>query len=158
MKNYKKQPTKMKPKPANVFLKLEDIEIGKAYAFSYNPSAQPIPSKVNSIKEWFDIEYNVFQSVLQYCEVNLYVEISPTGRFHFHGIIIIRNAVQFIIRDVQHLTGLGTSVIKEVDKPEVWAEYITKQQDRMQKLLQDELYGPFMKSVEDITIDTRTEG
>jgi hypothetical protein len=136
----------MKYKPANTFLKPEDVQIGKCYAFSYNPISQPKIGRINSVKEWYDI-YTKFFGIecMKGSTYQLYVEISSTGRFHFHGIIKILDRMNFYTNDTASLIGAGTSAMKEIESDEIWEKYIMKQQFFIQPYLQLELYGPFFK-------------
>lgn len=132
-------------KPLNVFLKPEEVYIGKLYAISVNPVAQPQIGRCLSFKEWYDSMEHLFRDVCIASEFRLYVEISPMGRFHFHGWMCVKNIMNFYIYDVKTLTREQTCVIKEIEDPEVWEEYILKQQGLIQNYLESELYSPLVR-------------
>lgn len=132
-------------KPKNTFIKPECVSIGELYAFNFNPEAQPKIGKLNSIKDWFDINNNLFCHVLQHSNFKLYVEVSATGRFHFHGYIYIKNICGFYVKDVKELIQSGTSVMKVIEDEKAWEEYVLKQQAFIQPFLESELYGPLIK-------------
>lgn len=133
------------PKPKNEFLKPEVVSMGKLYAISINPVAQPQIGKCLSFKEWYDSHEHLFRDVCVASEFRLYIEISPMGRFHFHGWMCIKNIMNFYLYDVKTLTMERTCVIKEIEDPDVWEEYTLKQQHIIQRYLESELYGPLVR-------------
>lgn len=130
-------------KPANIMLKPEEVVLGTEYAFTLNPVAQPQIGKLNSFKEWYDLFEHVFRDCCIASEYRLYIEISPMGRFHFHGKIKIINIMNFYIYDVKTLTNDSTCVIKVMEDPDEWETYYLKQQQFMQDYLRKELFSLF---------------
>lgn len=59
-----------------------------------------------------------------YC---LNLEISPTGRLHWHGYLQIFNIEQYAIHDILFLQKVATFCIKPISNDEKWGEYCTKQ-------------------------------
>lgn len=159
-------------------IKLEDLTIRKLYAFSYNPTAQPKRGQLNSVKEWWDLHENLFCNVCKYSNYKLYCELSPKGRFHFHGWLTIENIVQFVLNDLQDLMLNAAIDIEHIQTnsqlfnntdsippdetqmppsprgSEGWEIYVLKQQILMQEFLQKELYGPLVECPELINITT----
>lgn len=132
-------------KPANIMLKPEEVVIGSEYAFTLNPVAQPGIGKVNSFMDWYQMFEHVFRDCCVASEYRIYIEISPMGRFHFHGKIKITNIMNFYIYDVKTLTNASTCVIKVMENPDEWEDYYLKQQQFMQDYLIKELCTPFTR-------------
>lgn len=139
-------------KPKNIFLKPENIFVNERYAFNFNPSGQPKIGKLNSLKEWIGVYSKFLLHTLKGCKVELFVEISCTGRYHFHGYIKITDKIKFYTCDVHELQLNGTSIMKVIDNEEVWGIYCNKQQSFIQPHLKDEIYGVFVEFDELINI------
>lgn len=131
-------------KPRNIFLKPENIFLNEVYAFNFNPEGQPKIGRLNSLKDWFNI-YGKLLTNLTGAAVKMYVEISSTGRYHFHGYIKILNIVRFYTKDVHELILNGTSVMKVIESENDWEEYVLKQQSFIQPHLKLEIYGEFVE-------------
>lgn len=141
-------------KPKNIFLKPENIFIDAVYAFNHNPEAQPKIGKLNSVKEWFDTMELLFTKVCNHSKFKLNVEISSTGRYHFHGYISVVDIIGFYTKDVKSLIQSGTSIMKVIDKESDWEEYIWKQKGFIQPHLQAELFGALVITIKDININS----
>lgn len=141
-------------KPKDVFLKVEEISEKEIYAFSYNPVAQPQIGRIESLKVWLDVMDNMFRSVCKNSNYLLYIELSPTGRWHFHGYINIMDIYEFFCSDIHTLMSNGTSYMKCIDDNEEWYKYCTKQQLIMQPKLQIKLYDKLITENNDIGIIT----
>lgn len=117
-------------------INLEEIEIGKTYSFSYNDQEQPLfekfyKMKLNNLRDWSNSQKE--RLTLKYADVDMYLELSPKGRFHWHGKILIRDPVKFIIHDLAKLRHYGTYEIDTITDTDKWDNYITKQQKYMEK-------------------------
>lgn len=141
-------------KPRDTFLKPEEVDPTKAiYAFSYNPLAQPSSQK-DGLLTWFNVMTNLFEQCTN-AYFHLYVEISSTGRFHFHGQITVNKVYEFYTIDIKSLMLNGTSCMKKIDLTDLgWEDYIYKQQKFMQPALQKYLIGPLEDRQGNIEIDT----
>lgn len=130
-------------KPKNVFPKPEHIVIGDSYAFNWNPSTQPNMLKVFGFAEWYH-HYSTGLEKLQHCSIQTVVEISSTGRFHFHGEIIFHSHA-FYWTDIKYLTEAGTCVIKKIDDADTWNDYLNKQQEFMQPFMEAQIFTEDLK-------------
>lgn len=127
---------------------LEEIEEGKTYAFTLNPIDLRPESLVGVHKGWLqeDVKLDLMSSIkkhkkylanLNYCSVELYPELSPTGRLHYHGKITIYHPLFFSHRDLRILQVYGKYCITHINdaldddkkkkKYPNWDAYCTKQ-------------------------------
>jgi hypothetical protein len=117
-------------KSGNQGVKLEDMEIGQTYAITINPASQP--ENKHSVLPWRNLcmwlcHYKDWLIQFQDgVELVLYLEVSPTGRYHFHGKLVLLDYNDYInfleIMNKQHHYEIDT--IKDMD---VWDLYIKKQ-------------------------------
>lgn len=100
------------------------------YAFSFNPVEQPsfqrfYNMKLNNMRDWSERMKENLQ--LKYAEVDVVLEISSKSRLHYHGYILVKDIVKFIIHDLSKLREYGTYSIKQIEDDEIWKEYVYKQ-------------------------------
>lgn len=117
-------------------IKPEDCVIDTLYSFSYNPEEQPdiqrfYNIRLNEFESWSQRVYEVFAS-LRYSHIRTYMEISRSGRLHFHGYIKIKDIVQFYFYDLRKLKHYGTFEIDFINDPLKWDLYIKKQKEMME--------------------------
>lgn len=115
-------------KPKNVLIDLEDININEVYAITFNPcdKHQHFRSGQRVTECMKDIEDSIFYSMTVYT-VELYPELSKSGRFHVHGYIRIHDPVAWCLHHAHHLVSRGTLVIKKITEPPEWKKYVKKQ-------------------------------
>lgn len=108
---------------------IEDIKFGQLYSFNVNPQAQP--ARYDDLHRWL-VQWHDFFVDFRLNDIDLYLESSPTGRFHFHGIIKIYNLKQYIFMLIKLNENASYEVdtIKDLD---VWMQYCTKQYTLMKK-------------------------
>lgn len=116
----------------------EDFVDGALYAFTYNPIDQPNVSSDDGSPEysWYCFMKNFFKNYKTF-RVQLYIEISTTGRWHLHGYLHLLNRFLFCMKDLKSLQQYGTVAIKPIDNYIEWHAYCVKQQTEMQLFLQD---------------------
>lgn len=114
-------------------INLEHLRVDTPYAFSFNPSAQleqnPVTDciRLNAVKNWWLDNERLFKS-LNHSQVKVLPEMSPKGRWHFHGYLYITNIYKFFLRDMPILQRSGTYEIDTIESIPKWEEYINKQQ------------------------------
>lgn len=113
-------------KSAHTGIPLEDIVIGRQYSISFNPESQPQTNQQKDIFIWLGKWYDIFHKVKDYLEVSLNIECSPTGRYHFHGYIVIKDIHIYImvIRMMKLVTTYEIDTITDIEK---WKSYCYKQ-------------------------------
>lgn len=110
----------------------EDIHPEKIYSFSYNPQEQPLfekfyKMKLNNLSDWSNQMKNIFQN-LKFCNIEVNLELSRKGRFHYHGVIKIDKPIEFVLHDLKMLAHYGTYEIDHINNFEQWNTYCEKQQ------------------------------
>lgn len=124
-----------KYKPKNTSIKFEDIQIGKMYAFTFNPKdGGNTPSKLLFRQDSCTLKqikghFATLSQCLKSAEIELATEASPSSaRIHFHGTIIIRSFTDWLT-ELPMLIQFGTVCIKEiiVSDNENWFNYCYKQ-------------------------------
>lgn len=139
--------------PKNESVKFEDFKPNKTFAFNINPC--------DRLQHWGDRErilkvYNWMKRQLgdiPYIAYNLYMELSPTGRLHFHGYIRTSNPKKFISDDFYRLIDNCTIIIKEITDFEWWENYCIKQCAAMKVTVLTKLYDsdyPKKMSIDDL--------
>lgn len=121
-----KKPFLFKPKHYNV--NIEDIEYNHWYAITLNPE-----------KQYYNMGYLRYSNIMkdlekilnQYIgeiEYYLYMEVSKTGRLHFHGYIKYKRDIDLVyITLIPLLIEKYTLKIDFINYAQKWAEYISKQ-------------------------------
>lgn len=115
----------------------EEVNTTELYSFSFNPEEQPLferfySCKLNNLKDWSQQQYNILTS-LKYAEVECVLECSRQGRLHWHGWIIIREPIDFYLKDIKKLKHYGTYEIDHIEDSEKWSNYVYKQMKHMKK-------------------------
>lgn len=139
---FKQTPT-FGGKKKNEFVKLEDCHVHQRYSFSYNPVDQPIMESPTGFKDWWQENYNFFRSML-HSTYQLYCELSPHGRWHFHGYVWVTNVLKFYMYDVPRMSNCACSMDSigpTFDDENQWLAYCIKQQNQLSEFIKDELYG-----------------
>lgn len=112
-------------------LKMEDIKLSTCYAVTLSPPDNrglvsrriwniQTPTKI--LEENIDKHVQIFKS-LKYCELELNPELSPKGRLHYHGVIIIKDVLNFYYHDL-HI--LNETMSYEIDTLSEDAEGLLK--------------------------------
>lgn len=128
-------------------LKAEEyIELGGRYAITINPEDTRDTEK-DTIKDYANLrehlnevcdehKRNIFGR-LKFCELEIYPEISPTGRLHHHAILTVIDTVGFLWHDVQVIRENAQCEIDTIKEMQVWLDYCTKQTHIMKPYLRE---------------------
>lgn len=136
------------------FIKPEDIDMSALYAITYNPKDQPDLALSQGFIDWW-LDQKKLLTNLRGCNVRLFLEISKTGRHHFHGFIKITNRVKFAVYDTPKLQKEGSTCIKPIafgpdenkfDHFIEWFAYCLKLQNDMQDYIHDQITPVFKKN------------
>lgn len=135
-------------------IKLEDMTTGQSYSITLNPKEQP--NRIHPIHHLIKWYRTVYDDLLPYkdsVELKLYMESSPIGRLHFHGIISIINMVGYVdfLMYINKWYTYEIDTISEDEEGKVsWQEYYLKQHDIWLQLLnKHSLIGYPMKIMKD---------
>lgn len=108
-------------------IKAELIKTDTEYAFTINPEKQFETYGFNYYQEF--MKYMIGKlGKLNNCKMKLFPEVSPIGRLHLHGTIIILNVLSFYLTDIHLLQEIGAFEIDTISDVKIWETYITKQQ------------------------------
>lgn len=114
----------------------ECIEVGKKYTFSFNPIDQPerlnYKTKLGVLTE-FGNKLSSLLGGLRYADVDIQLEISSSGRLHFHGYIVITALIDFYFFDIPELQRNGSYEIDYINDTSVWDKYVNKLKSPMAK-------------------------
>lgn len=114
----------------NAVPEYETLIPGDTYAFTLNPSDEyqkwDCDDRIKYVQRF--VNRLLLTDSFTY---ELYTEISHLGRIHFHGYMTMVNGFKFLLNDVRRITQAATIVVKPIDNPEIWEEYITKQASRL---------------------------
>lgn len=125
----------------NSSLKLEEYEVGTHYAITINP-----PDKRLYLKSHHQLDYGLGKEInahlewVSLCEgvqFQLYPELSPTGRLHYHGTILMKNIMIFMTHDIKIIDNHCQYCIKHIDDTDEWIQYITKQAPLMEVVIEN---------------------
>lgn len=111
---------------------LEHASTDVYYTFNFNPSVQPYYTgggmfKSDAFVEWYSQIIHLLNK-LKHCVFQLNLEISPTGRFHFHGFIRMKDIVEFYVEDLAYLKDHAFE-IDTIKEATVWCKYVYKQKE-----------------------------
>lgn len=126
----------------------EYIKCNQKYAISLNPFNQ-----YATLKHSIDVLYKHLSETLGIEELVLYPEHSPTGRFHYHGTIVISDIFDFYHHTLPKFRLSYTFEIDSVHDPKVWEAYCSKNRHYMREpitALKDRSYPLLYKSVDAI--------
>lgn len=113
-------------KPKINVLDMDVIELNKKYTFSLSKRSR-IGSLVKDVRDYLII----LKSISAYVKYEMFPEISPKGRLHYHGTIMFtswRDVFDFYYLEipiVSEQSSLEIDTIKDIDK---WKVYYLKQQ------------------------------
>lgn len=112
--------------PKNKIPSIENVVIGTKYTLTINPSEQYFTKYLRHDLVTKDM-IELFASTKS-CAGHVFKEISPHGRIHFHGTIVILDPFDFYSFFVYRLEQHGTIEIDTIEKADVWDTYCRKQQ------------------------------
>lgn len=103
------------------------------FSFSFNPVTQHFDSKERINRVYTD----TFKLLCSQPSISgkLRMEVSSTGRLHFHGTIRILDPKQFYVYTVPILQASGTYEIDTIQNPDEWRTYCEKQESVMGKIV-----------------------
>jgi len=113
---------------------MEHAKTNIKYAFSFNPESQPCSYASDRIQKWWVEQVKLFGS-LKGSSIELSVEISKTGRLHFHGVIQLTTLWKFYYYDVPKLMKDGAFEIDTISKHDEWMAYVDKNKDEMSEMM-----------------------
>lgn len=129
------QKTYIPRKADKTMLKVEDMTENHAYAFNLAPEIQFTGYDKKTRSNGYSYPHKTFRDYVQshlmlckYSNYELFFELSPLGRQHYHGMIIITDINGFFTKDIQILNSLGCYLCKIIDDKGGWLDYICKQQ------------------------------
>lgn len=113
----------------------ETVKTDVEYTFTYNPKIQPYDADrgVLDVINWHNNIVNIVKR-LQYCSLKMYPEISQGSRFHYHGVIVIKDVLNFYIFDLPILKEDSALEIDNIQDATVWKTYYTKCKHLMEPL------------------------
>lgn len=114
-------------------MKIEDISLGSTYAVSINPESQPKSNKQVDVYIWYREWYDILVQLSKDNPMKLYIESSPTGRYHFHGNIVINDYHKYInlLRLLKNICTYEFDTLthdnSDMHTSTTWEIYISKQ-------------------------------
>lgn len=115
----------------------EEFKVDTEYTFTYNPQKQPLtPNYKLNLITWHNGMDNIFRSCKN-CQIELRPELSQGSRWHYHGLITIKDIMKFFIYDLPVLRENGSYEIDEIKDKNVWLTYITKQKELMEPVCKE---------------------
>lgn len=123
-------------------ISLEECKTDTPYAITIAPEVQFVGyDKKTKLTPYSNPHATFFKYVFTHLEkcVNshyeLYYELSPLGRQHYHGFLTVSNIAGFYTKDIHVLRMIGTFCIKQQTMDSegiinnIWFTYCTKQQE-----------------------------
>lgn len=119
----------------------ENMKENELYALTLNPgealtgACRPNEvSRGNIVTDYHAFDLCVKQKLLSrlhHCEVQLYWEVSPHGKLHLHGYLLVSRIISFFLEDLILMMNYCTVSIEQIDDCDKWAEYVHKQTSLM---------------------------
>lgn len=125
------------------FMKYEDCKNDTVYTITLNPKNEyQYFTNEDRKQAFFRYHKNYIQKLTFLTKpimtniftTELYMEISPTGRLHFHGTIKILNKHMFYIHVLYKLQDMYSYEIDHLTDPVIWTKYCLKQQPFYDKM------------------------
>lgn len=127
-------------KPKWQVISPEKCIVNEPFAFSFNPENQPELYKGNEtltlFSDWQHNQFSFFKK-LKYCTLNIVLEMSCSGRFHYHGTIKFINILKFFFYDLKILMFHGAGEIDSISDAIKWKEYCSKQDVLMKQFCKE---------------------
>lgn len=124
--------TKLTGKTTGNILKIEDVKENVDYAMTIAPSDDHQYWNEEDRIEKFERYYKLYMiSRLLPNTFSFNMEISPTGRLHFHGSIRFKNQksiLKFYLNDIRFLTLHNQIELDTITDNKVWSDYCHKQE------------------------------
>lgn len=107
------------------------MHINTKYALSLNAGSQPFEYLEHNDTHKGDIQIytNEILKKIKLCtnaEIEVYPEISSSGRWHYHGYIVIKNLAKFLLFDFNYLKQYFCFEIDTIGDIEEWTIYVNK--------------------------------
>lgn len=152
MKRKYKAPIKPVDRPQCINeIKIENCELNELYSITINPPDTRDDKIVDMDQSVFLLQHDMremFKTLQEHLKgvgyMELYPELSPTGRLHYHGMFTIKDIIRFYYKDLYFLQTIGQYKIATMkenkDKTreenyEEWEKYVTKQRLVIEPLL-----------------------
>lgn len=136
----------------NKCFKMEDMKLNTCFAVTLSPpdyrNIVGCGSKMikgNELETTRQLESHLNDNIqyfkkLKYCKLEIYPELSPTGRLHYHGYIEIKDIVKFYYHDLYLLNEISYEIDTiDPETQKTYIEYITKQQRLMEPIIKEYL-------------------
>lgn len=138
----------------------ENIE----YALSINPSAQPIDYE--TYNETFKGDIRAYTNeilkvlrMLKNCHIEVHPEISSGGRWHYHGVIIIKDLALFLLYDMKIMKHYFSFELDTIKETKEWSDYCMKCSHFMEKYCtQNKMPYKITSSTKDLKVDKLQQG
>lgn len=115
-------------------LELEHLKVGVPFAFTFSPKdlRDPETKRCNTVRTLPDYgtkhaEFRKLFARLHSCTLELFPELDRLGRLHYHGTIIIHDIFRYMWHDLWIIQEAGGVKVDELNDPDVWYLYCTKQ-------------------------------
>lgn len=117
-------------KKRNDVLSLEDVKVNVHYALTINPNDQHqyFGEPRRELLFNADLKDSFFPTEI---ERDLYMEVSPKGRLHWHGLLLFREREEifrFYTRVISNWIRESTVTLKAITSMEDWLKYCKKQE------------------------------
>lgn len=129
--NIKPQYTKPAAKKHRLsLLPLESIQIDAKYTFNLNMSDE-FETLLQNVEQY---KYFLKKYISPYCTFELFPELSPLGRLHYHGYITFYDSLKLVDFYFSIRTFMSYCAMKigHLNDDKIWDDYIFKQQSHMQ--------------------------
>lgn len=125
MTDHKKAPFMGKAK----IISPEEIILKTKYSFTLNPNDKrqyfEVTNRIHKLTEFIEQELLEIPNV----DVDVYMEVSRTGRLHFHGTIAFstkESIVHFYVNKMNDWLSFCNMEIAPLKDPDIWLTYCTK--------------------------------
>lgn len=130
VKSSAKAPSMNVFKKRNELIPFEEFEVGKYYAITLNPCDKY--QHVTSGNRIGTALQELFTKIIVHLDLyyELWMEVSPKGRIHYHGYCKAEKEnkkILFYICGLPRLLTVSTVVLKELSDDFSWKRYVTKQ-------------------------------
>jgi len=116
---------------------IEKLTLCEWHTFNLNPDDSrqywdnnSVLNRIDSMESY--VEKYLIPELKKYAMVEMYMEVSPKGRLHFHGVIMFTTNTYlrlFYLDYIHNILTKFTMTMGKITDKQIWYDYITKQQN-----------------------------
>lgn len=127
-------------------LKFENMQTNTLYAITINPNDDyQCWNNIDRIKDFISKTKSTILNINKdTAYLELYLELSPTGRLHYHGYLKLHEKINFYTNMIHKLQHIAHVDIDTLDDSGKWEEYVLKQRELHSYMIKNNIPLPLI--------------